>query len=160
MIKFRRNCKRGEGRSPGTKGAQKHANSMACENFAAKIAPLRNEASFTNLFRSPSPTPCENFCNCETPLWAHECHFTAPHSHFAAAKWPAKMPIGYEISPFLRKAQPSLKFQFKPLNYHFPFRTGHLPCENPPLVRKLSQYPISLRPPQSTNSGLCARLHD
>ena len=38
---------------------------------------------------------CENFV---APL-AHERHFAAPHSHFAAAKWPTKMPLGCEIEP-------------------------------------------------------------
>ena len=59
------------------------------------------------------------------------------------------MPIGCKMSLLLRKFQPSLKFQFKLLNCYFPFRTGHLPCENPHLVRKLSQarapFPEDLR---------------
>ena len=40
-----------------------------------------------------------------TPL-AHECHFAAPHSHFAAAKWAAKwfakMPLGCKDGFWLR----------------------------------------------------------
>ena len=50
-----------------------------------------------------------------------------------------KLALGCEMSLLLRKFQPSLKFQFKPLNFYFPFHTSHLSCENPPLVRKLSQ---------------------
>ena len=59
MIKFRRNCKRGEGRSHRTKEAQKQGNSLACENFAAKIAPLRNRPPSAKPFRSSKTALCE-----------------------------------------------------------------------------------------------------
>ena len=150
MIKFRRNCKRGEGRSQGIEGAQKQGNSLAYKNFAAKIAPLQNRPPSAKPFRSPKTTLCEIFRSCKTlprhtcavsqpkypfcsyetlfaapstlceiilqlrntPL-AHECHFAAPHSHFAAAKWPvkwpAKSPLACEITHWLRNGPPPAK---------------------------------------------------
>ena len=113
MIKFRRNCKRGEGRSQGTKGAQKQGNSLACENFVAKIVPLRKGVSPAKPFRSQKGLIAKLRSCCETspPL---QNHFAAPrppstkifaaakpfsgtrvpfrslNAHFAAAKWPAK----------------------------------------------------------------------
>ena len=41
----------------------------------------------------------DNCTKLRNALLAHERHFTAPHSHFAATKWPAKMPLGCEIEP-------------------------------------------------------------
>ena len=46
---------------------------------------------------------------------AHECHFTAPYVHFAAAKWAAKIPLLYKILPSLRKRSPSFKMATKML---------------------------------------------
>ena len=103
MIKFRSNCKSGEGRSQETKGAQKHANSLACENFATKIAPLRNKASSVKLFRSPRLSfgksrfryekgpPLQNYFAAQAPppakypfgTWVP---FLSPNHHFATAK--------------------------------------------------------------------------
>ena len=60
-----------------------------------KISQLRNEL---RKFRSPKP-----ISQLQNELWnaplAHKRHFAAPYSHFAAAKWPAKMPLGCEIEP-------------------------------------------------------------
>ena len=149
---------------------------------------LRKRPSFAKSFRSLSPTPCQNFCSYEIPLW-HTSAISQPkpsfrsceilqrfisqpkhplRNHFTAAKRPfgtrvrnglrnamrkcplaTKMPLGCKMSLCLGKAQPSLKFQFKPLNCYFPFRIDHLPCENLPLVRKRSQarapFPEDLR---------------
>ena len=114
MIKIRRNFKRRERRLQGTKGAQKQRNSLACENFAAKRAPLRKGASHTKLFRSqkdhaaklrsccetsppslpplpceiisqPQATPYENFCSRETPL-KHTCAISQPKCPFRSCK--------------------------------------------------------------------------
>ena len=121
MIKFRRNCKRGEGRSQGTKGVQKHANSLVCENFAAKIAPLRNEASSMKLF--------------------HNLRLPSAKSRFRLQK-------GLSLrNYFVAQAPPPTKnftVAKHPLGTRVPFRSP-----NPHLVRKLSQarapFPKDLR---------------
>ncbi|RVW61496.1 hypothetical protein CK203_065964 [Vitis vinifera] len=86
--KSRRNYKRGEGRSQEQR-SQKHANSLACENFAAKIAPLRNEVSSAKSFRSPRPPFAKSRFRCKTSLPLRN-HFAAPRPPstkiFAAVK--------------------------------------------------------------------------
>ena len=95
----------------------------------------------------------------ETPPW-HTSAISQPHTPISQLRnglqnglrkcvLARKLALGYEISPLMQKAQPSLKFQFKSLNCYFPFHTGHLPYENPHLVRKLSHarapFPEDLR---------------
>ena len=82
MIKFRRKCKGGEGRSQGTKGAQNQGNSLACENFAAKTALLRNEASSAKPFCSQKPPSAKLRSRCETSL--------PLRNHFAATRPPLR----------------------------------------------------------------------
>ena len=125
MIKFRRNCKRGEGKSQGTTGAQKHENSLAYENFAAKIAPLWNEASSAKPFCSPrlpsaksrshwekglslrnhfaaqAPYPAKIFAAAKLPFGTR-VPFRSPNPHFATAKclFATRVPFHSPILPF------------------------------------------------------------
>ncbi|RVW22725.1 Pol polyprotein [Vitis vinifera] len=85
----RRNCKKGEEKSQGITGAQKQGISVVCENFAAKIAPLRNEASSTKSFRSPRPPSGKLRFRCEKghPLRNYfATQALPPAKNFAAAK--------------------------------------------------------------------------
>ena len=112
MIKFRRNCKRGEGRSQEAKGAQRQRNSLPCENFATKRAPLRKWASSAKPFHSQEPPstksrscyktglPLRNHFSAQAPLakiFAVAKHssgtrvpFRSPNTHFAVVKRAAK----------------------------------------------------------------------
>ena len=92
MTKFRRNCKRGEGRSQGAKRNQKQGILVACENFAAKIAPMRKGASSMKLFCSQKgPT-----------VKSRACYEIGPflQNHFAALRPPStKRTLGTRV-PF------------------------------------------------------------
>ena len=113
MIKFRRYCKRGEGKSQGTTGAHKQGISVACENFAAKKAPLRKKASSTKPFRSLRPLsaklrscykkgpllwnhfaaqdhPLRKFSQLQNPSQAHMCHFAVQAPSGSVALTPSQ----------------------------------------------------------------------
>ena len=163
--------------------------SFSLQKFAAKIAPLWNEASSVKLFHSPrtpfaklrfrcekghplwnyfaaqAPPPAKIFAAAKHPLgtWvpfrspsphfalakpstkpskapkasfrnqspilqlqnplrntplAHECHFAAPPSHFAAAKWAAKMPLSCENCPWLWNEPPPTKNSNRHLDFN------------------------------------------
>ena len=66
---------------------------------------------------------------------AHECHFAALYSHFAAAKWVAKIPLR-EILPPLQKWPPS----FKKLRKCSGLQNG---LRNSPLAAKWFHSPIA-----------------
>ena len=128
MIKFRRNCKKGEGKSQGITGARKQGISVVCENFAAKIAPLRNEASSTKSFRSPRPPFGKLRFRCEKghPL---RNYFTTqappPAKIFAAAK--------HSLDTRVPFCNPTL-----------PFRSCEMACENAPW---LQIWPLAAKSP-------------
>ena len=111
MIKFRRNCKRGEGRSQGTEGARKQGNSLACENFATKIAPLRNKPPSMKPFRSPKTTLCEIFRSRKT-LPRHTCAISQPKYPFCSCETLQ--------SPILQPQAPSAKSfcNYETLSWH------------------------------------------
>ncbi|KAL6319883.1 hypothetical protein AAG906_036955 [Vitis piasezkii] len=113
-VKSRRNCKRGERRSQGTKGAQKHANSMACENFAAKIAPLRNEASFTKLFRSPRLPSVKSRFRYEKGLSLQNYFAPKPHRKNFRTETPFGTRVPFHAKPSLSRLKPSKAFISQP----------------------------------------------
>ena len=146
MIKIMRNCKRGEGRSQGIKGAQKHANSVACENFTTKIAPLRNEASSTKSFHSPRPPSAKLRSRCETGLplrnhFAAQHHplrnpfsgtrvpFHSPNPHFAAAKR-LRNPPRVHFTAQTPSAKHTLGTRVPFRNPTLPFRSYEMSCKN------------------------------
>ena len=119
---------------------------MARENFTVKIAPLRNEASFTKLFHNPRLPSAKSrfryekglslqnyFATTKHPLgtWVP---FRSPKPHFAAAK-PSKA--------FISQPKHSLWNHFvvakRPFGIRVPFHSPTLPfrncemgCENSP----------------------------
>ena len=68
-------------------------NTPLCKNFRSTVTPFRScemaakspKCEISN-FRSHNPISQGVSQLRNTPL-AHECHFTAPYTHFAAAKW-------------------------------------------------------------------------
>ena len=86
-----------------SRGAQKHKNSVVYEILQPKIAPCEIATLLRNYFAAPR-SRCENatllrndfaapcpplrkFSQLRNHPLAHECHFAAPYTHFAAAKW-------------------------------------------------------------------------
>ena len=141
MITFRRNCKIGERRSQGTKGAQKHANSLACESFAAKIAPMRKKSPSTKLFHSQKPPSTKSRSCCETGLPLQN-HFAAQAPPLVKIFVVAKPPLGTRVpfrspNPYFAAAKrlqnpPKLHFTAAkpPLGTWVPFRSPTLPFHN------------------------------
>ena len=141
MIKFRRNCKRGERKSQGTKGAQKHAKSLACENFATKIAPLRNDASSTKSFHSPR-LPFGKSRSRYKKGFPLPNHFAAqappPAKHSSSTRRPFRNPNPYFATTKRLRNPPRLHFATQthsakcPFGTRVPFRSPTLPfrsCE-------------------------------
>ena len=77
-------------------------------DFTATRCPLRNQglaekmALRCEMISQPHSYPLRKFLQLRNTPSTHECHFATPHSHFAAAKWPAKMPLGCKYGLWLR----------------------------------------------------------
>ena len=72
--------------SPISQGISKLRNSCECKNFQ---------------FRSQSSIP-QGISKLQNHFLAHEYHLEAPYTHFEAAKWAAKSPLGCEMVCELR----------------------------------------------------------
>ena len=59
---------------------------MVCEFSQPKKGPCENRLPLRNAFPA-SYLPLRKFSQLRNHPLAHECHFAAPYTHFAAAKW-------------------------------------------------------------------------
>ena len=80
--------------------------------------------------------------------WAHECHFKAPYTHFLAAKWAAKSPLGckivYENAPWPRNDLQASKW---PSNYEIDLQNGGRFAETPYKAKESFKMPTEPRAP-------------
>ena len=93
-------------------------------NFAAQAPPCETTPRHTCAISQPCNLISQP-CNPISQLW------NPMRNHPLATKSPFCCKMGL----LLRKSQPSLKSQIKPLNCYVSFRTGNLTYENPPQVR-------------------------
>ncbi|KAL6313162.1 hypothetical protein AAG906_016739 [Vitis piasezkii] len=69
-----------------SRGAQKQGESMACEISQPKVSRCENRLLLRNGFAAAHP-PLRKFSQLRRDPMAHECHFAAKYTRFAAAKW-------------------------------------------------------------------------
>ena len=69
-----------------SRGAQKQGESMVCEISQPKVSRCENRLPLWNGFAAAHP-PLRKFSQLRRGPLAHECHFAAKYTRFAAAKW-------------------------------------------------------------------------
>ena len=141
---------------------------MVCEISQLKKGPCENGPWLRNNFTAPKPRyenrlPLQNgfiasyphlqkFSQLRSDPLAHECHFAAPYTHFAAAKWLRNLhtlksfisqPRVYFAGGFTA-AKPPLGTQVPFCSAITPFRSCEMGCEN-----------VATMPPSAKTTTCC-----